>query len=146
MFLRQKQDQLKGCVIIVHDQAGRAALGTLIGFRQQVYGCFTRRGDALFDLLDAVTCRPEAITSLPGLSLEPEFRRGHGALYSAVTDGRVSEAGVRELLLGAALPGTGTTDAEPAGSDGLVWFAGDVSGWPRPDAATSPQRLAMFDK
>src|SRR5882757_761899 len=163
MFLREKQDRLKGCVIIVHDQAGVAALGRLVEFRQRVYDCVSRRPDAVFDLLDALTCRPEAVTSLPALSMEPEFRRGHGALYSALTDGRIEEAGLRELLLDAALldtrppdpdpdpapdpdPDPGPVEAGPTGSEGLVWFAGDVSGWPRPDAVTSPQRLAMFDK
>jgi hypothetical protein len=133
-------------VIIVHDQAGRAAFGTLMGFRQRAYQCFTRRADAVFDLLDAVTCRPEAVTSLPALSLEPEFRRGHGALYSALADGLVEETGVRELLLDTALLDTRPAGTETASSDGVAWFAGDVSGWPRPDAVTSPQRVAMFDK
>jgi len=138
-------------VIIVHDQAMAAALGTLAEFRQRVYDCLTRRPDAVFDLLDALTCLPGPVSSLPALSLEPEFRRGHGALYSAVTDGGVDEAGLRELLLDTALLDRGPTDAEapgtgPAGRDEVAWFAGDVSGWPRPDAVTSPQRLAMFDK
>jgi DDE superfamily endonuclease len=128
-------------VIIVHDPAVMAALGRLAGFRQRAYECFTRRADAMFDLLDALTCRPEPVSSLPGLSLEPEFRRGHGALYAALAEGRVDEAGLRELLLD-----TVPVDPVPGGRDGLVWFAGDVSGWPRPDAVTSPQRLAMFDK
>lgn len=141
VLAKEAMTQLKGCVIIVHDQAMAAALGTLTEFRQHVYDCLTRRSDALFDLLDALTCRPEAVTSLPGLSLEPEFRRGHGALYCAVTDGGVDEAGLRELLLDMALLDTGLS-----GRDEVAWFAGDVSGWPRPDAATSPQRLAMFDK
>src|SRR5882757_9829773 len=163
VLAKETRTRLKGCVIIVHDLAGTAALGRLVEFRQRVYDCLTRRPDAVFDLLDAVTCHGEAVTSLPALSLEPEFRRGHGALYSALADGRVEEAGLRELLLGTALldtrpadteaadtgpAGTGPTgrDAGPAGSEGVVWFAGDVSGWPRPDAVTSPQRLAMFDK
>jgi DDE superfamily endonuclease len=128
--------QLKGCVIIVHDQAITAALGTVAEFRQHVYNCLTRRRDAVFDLIDALACHAGPVSSLPALSLEPEFRRGHGALYSALADGGLDEARVRELLL----------DTVPAGRDGLVWFAGDVSGWPRPDAATSPQRVAMFDK
>jgi hypothetical protein len=149
--LRQNRIDLKGCVIIVHDQDGVAAVGRLVEFRQQVRDCFTRRGDAAFDLLDALTCHSGPVSSLPALSLEPEFRRGHGALYSALAQGRVEEAGLRELLLDTALVDTRPVDTRPVdtrpvGSDGVVWFAGDVSGWPRPDAVTSPQRLAMFDK
>lgn len=37
-------------------------------------------------------------------------------------------------------------DTVSQGRDGLVWFAGDVSGWRRRDAVTSPQRVAMYDK
>lgn len=136
MVLATEHNQLKGCVIIVHDQAMTAALGTLTRFRERVYQCVTRRADAVFDLLDALTCRPEAVFSLPGLSLEPEFRRGHGALYAALTAGRVDDARLREVLV----------ETVPAGRDGLVWFAGDVSGWRRKDAVTSPERVAMFDK
>lgn len=137
MFLAtETHDQLKGCVIIVHDQAMTAALGTLAEFRRRVYQCLTRRPDALFDLLDALTCRPDPVTSLPALSLEPEFRRGHGGLYAALTRGGVDLDRLRAVLL---------ADLPPAW-DGRRWFAGDVSGWPRPDAVTSPQRVAMFDK
>ena len=35
------------------------ALGRLSGFRREFYGCLTRRGDALFELTDAVL-RPGA--------------------------------------------------------------------------------------
>lgn len=136
MFLRQKQDLLKGCVIIVHDQAVSDAFGRLRVFRQGWHDCLTARDDALFELTDAVACRLGRVESVPGLSLEPEFRRGHGALYDGLTCGRVDETGLRGLLL----------ETVPAGTDGLVWFAGDVSGWPRPDAATSPERVAMYDK
>jgi hypothetical protein len=146
VLAKEATTRLKGCVIIVHDQDGVAAVGRLVEFRQQVRDCFTRRGDAAFDLLDALTCHSGPVSSLPALSLEPEFRRGHGALYSALAQGRVEEAGLRELLLDTALVDTRPVDTRPVGSDGVVWFAGDVSGWPRPDAVTSPQRLAMFDK
>jgi hypothetical protein len=70
------------------------------------------------------------------LSLEPEFRRGHGGLYDALSGGRIEVAGLRALLL----------NSVSAGRDGLVWVAGDVSGWPRPEAVCSPQRVAMYDK
>lgn len=113
-----------------------ARLGELITFRRGFYGCLTRRADGLFELADAVACRPGRAESLPALSLEPEFRRGHGGVYGALTAGRVDRDRLRVLLLATV----------PAGRDGRVWFAGDVSGWPRPDAVTSPERVAMFDK
>jgi hypothetical protein len=96
----------------------------------------TARADALFELVDAVACRPERVASLPGLSLEPEFRRGHGGLYAALTRGRIEESALRAALVATV----------PPGRDGLVWFAGDVSNWPRPDAVCSPQRLVVHDK
>jgi hypothetical protein len=40
----------------------------------------TRRGDALFELGDAVLCRQDRVQMLAELSLEPEHQRGHGAL------------------------------------------------------------------
>jgi DDE superfamily endonuclease len=105
-------------------------------FRRALYGCLTARRDALFELVDALTCRPGRVDSLPGLSLEPELRRGHGGLYAALTRGRIELDQLRELL----------ADTVAAGRDSLVWFAGDVSNWPRPDAACSPQRLRIFDR
>jgi hypothetical protein len=90
----------------------------------------------LFELVDALVCRPERAVSLPGLSLEPEFRRGHGSVYAALTVGGVDVDRLRALLL----------NTVPPGRDGLVWFAGDVSAWPRPQAVTSPGRVAMYDK
>jgi len=136
MFLRRMQDRLKGCVIIVPDRASMDAVGILTGFRQGWYECLTARADAVFALSDALACRPGPVESVPGLSLEPEFGRGHGALYDGLTSGRVDENALRALLLGTVAPGR----------DGVTWFAGDVSGWARPAAVTSPLRVAMFDK
>jgi hypothetical protein len=96
----------------------------------------TARADALFELCDAVVCRPGRAESLPALSVEPEFRRGHGGLYAALSSGGIDVARLCSVLLGTVV----------AGRDGLVWLAGDVSGWPRPQAVTSPQRVAMYDK
>ncbi|NBH03073.1 transposase, partial [Amycolatopsis sp. SID8362] len=90
----------------------------------------------MFELADAVASAPGRVGSLPGLSLEPEFRRGHGSVYAALTAGRIDESRLRRLLLAAV----------PAGRERLVWFAGDVSNWPRPEAVCSPQRLMVHDK
>lgn len=123
-------------MIIVHGGVGSSEVGVLMAFRQGFYDCLTRRRDALFELADAVAARPGRVDSAPALSLEPEFRRGHGALYDALSSGRVDAARLRRLLL----------DTVPPGRDGLLWFAGDVSNLPRPDAETSPERLAVHDK
>jgi hypothetical protein len=69
---------------------------------------------------------------LAELSLEPEFRRGHGALYDAVNCGEVQVARLRRAL--SALP-------LPAWDDGRIRLAADVSNWLWPDAEASPERL-----
>jgi hypothetical protein len=97
-----------------------------------VYRCLSRRGDALLELADAVLCRPGRVHMLAELSLEPECRRGHGAVYDAVNVGQVRIARLRRAL--AALP-------LPRWDDGRIRLAADVSNWLRPDAATSPGRL-----
>ena len=108
------------------------AHGMLARFRGELYRCFARRGDALFELCDAVLCRPERVHMLAELSLEPECRRGHGAVYDAVNAGRVQVARLRRALAGLPLP---------AWDDGRIRLAADVSSWLRPDAETSPERL-----
>jgi DDE superfamily endonuclease len=60
---------------------------------------------------------------LAELSLEPEHRRGHGALYDAVNRGRVEVARLRRALAGLPLP---------AWPDGRIRLAADVSSWLRP--------------
>jgi hypothetical protein len=77
---------------------GDPALGALREFRERLPGCLTARGDALFELADAVLCSDRPVRSLVQLSLEPEFRRGHGALYDALAAGRVDDERLFSLL------------------------------------------------
>jgi len=104
----------------------------LASFRRELYGCFTARADALFELADAVLCADGPVKTLVGLSLAPEHQRGHGALYDAVNCGRVEIARLRRAVAGLPLPGWG---------DGRIRLGVDVSPWLRPGAATSPDRL-----
>ncbi len=49
-------------------------------FRLGLYGCATRRADALFELCDTLVAGTHVATSPPPhLSLEPAFRRGWGS-------------------------------------------------------------------
>ena len=73
-------------------------LERLRGFRQSLYECLDGRADALFELADTVLCADHAVTSLVQLCLEPEFTRGHGALYDALSAGRISEEKLFSLL------------------------------------------------
>jgi DDE superfamily endonuclease len=104
----------------------------LTGFRGELYRCLTGRADALFELADAVLCQDRTVTDLARLSLVPEFRRGHGALYDGLNEGRADFARLRRAVAGLPLP---------AWPDGRIRLAADVSSWLRPDAAASPGRL-----
>lgn len=108
-----------------------AAFGELSEFRQDFYASLRRRADALFELADAVLCTDGPVTSLVGLSLAAEHRRGHGALYDAVNSGVVEVDRLRRALVGLPLP---------RDRDGRIVLTVDVSPWLRPDAATAEAR------
>jgi hypothetical protein len=108
------------------------SLAVLSRFRADFRACLAARGDELFELADAVLCADGPVRTLAGLSLAPEHRRGHGALYDAVSRGRIVIGRLRRALAGLPLP---------AWPDGRIRLAVDVSNWLRPDAATSPDRL-----
>jgi hypothetical protein len=123
---------LRAAMIRVRDAAQAGALGELSGFRREFYWCLPARADALFELADAVLCADGPVRTLAGLSLVPEHRRGHGALYDAVSHGRIAASRLRRVLAGLPLPRS---------ADGRLVLAADVSCWLRPGAATSPERL-----
>jgi hypothetical protein len=112
--------------------AGVESLAVLSRFRLDLRRCLATRGDELFELADAVLCADGPVRTLAGLSLVPEHRRGHGALYDAVNCGRIQAGRLRRALAGLPLP---------AWPDGRIRLAADVCNWLRPDAATSPERL-----
>jgi hypothetical protein len=130
----EKHDpQAKAVMDSLQDGLGRVeALGVLSRFRVGFYGCLTARADALFELADAVLCADGPVRTLVGLSLAPEHRRGHGALYDAVNHGRVEIGRLRREVAGLPLP---------RAADGRLVLGVDVSPWLRPGAATSPDRL-----
>jgi hypothetical protein len=69
-------------------------------FRSRLYACLTSRADAQFELADAILCADHAVTSLVQLSLVPQFRRGHGALYDALAAGQIDQEAFAQLLAG----------------------------------------------
>ena len=93
---------------------------------------FGMRRDVLFEVCDAVLCKQERVLMLAELSLEPECRRGHGAVYDALNCGEVRFGRLRRAL--SLLP---LREWE----DGRIRLAVDVSNWLRPDAEASPERL-----
>ena len=117
----------------LQDDAARVeALSVLSRFRLDFHGCLTARSDELSELADALLCTEGPVKTLVGLSLAPEHRRGHGALYDGVNRGRIDFARLRRTLAGLPLP---------RAADGRLMLAVDVSNWLRPGAATSPDRL-----
>jgi DDE superfamily endonuclease len=99
----------------------------LRAFRAGLFVAFGRRRDALLDVLDALLTAG-AFPSLAHLSLAPDHRRGWGSVYAALRRGHVHVEALRALLLRQPVP------------EGPPLYAVDVSVWPRPGAATSPER------
>ena len=114
------------------EDAGAGPLAVLARFRLDFHACLTARADEVSELTDAVLCADGPVGTLAGLSLAPEHRRGHGALYDAVNQGRISIGRLRRAVAGLPLP---------RAADGRLVLAADVSNWLRPGAATSPGRL-----
>ena len=102
-----------------------AARGRLVAFRRELHGCFSRRADALSELTDAMLCADGPVRSPAELSVEPEFRRGHGSVYDALAGGRIDMDRLRRLQV-AAMP--------PAAAGDPLMLGIDVTPLPRPDA------------
>jgi hypothetical protein len=116
----------------VQDAGAAGVLGQLSRFRQEFYGCLSARADTLFELGEAVLCVDGPVTSLVELSLAGEHRRGHGALYDSLNQGRIDSDRFRNVVARQQIPRC---------DDGRIVLAIDVSNWLRPDANTSPDRL-----
>jgi hypothetical protein len=71
---------------------------TLQQVRQQMYGCFGRSADALFNLSDALLSESQA-RSLPELSLSVFFQRRWPSVYEALQDGRINVERLREVFV-----------------------------------------------
>src|SRR5689334_3646414 len=117
---------------LLKDACDVEPLAVLSRFRVDFHACLMAYADELSELADAVLCADGPVRTLAGLSLAPEHRRGHGALYDAVSHGRVAIGRLRRSLAGLALL---------RAADGRLVLAADVSNWLRPGAATSAERL-----
>lgn len=109
---------------------GRGAGGgfeDLVEFRECLYGCLTKRGDAMFAVVDAL-CGPVVVESLAHLSLADGHERRHGSVYGALAHGRIDVDRLREELVLARDPGW------------PLVFAVDASTWCRNDADCSAER------
>ncbi|MGW5351449.1 NF041680 family putative transposase [Streptomyces sp. NPDC004031] len=110
----------------------REAFAEASRFRGEFYECLGARRDELFELSDAVLCAEGAVKSPVDLTLLPEHRRGHGAMYGGLDHGRIDVGRLRNVLAGLSLPRF---------EDGRLVPAVDVSPWLRSDAPCSADRL-----
>jgi hypothetical protein len=108
-------------------------LNTLQGFRHEVYACFTRASDALFNTVDALLTETQA-QSFPELSLSPYFQRRWCSLYEAFADGRIDQGRLRQVFVKYLLPAQG----EP------IWLGLDATSIQRPQSRTSPDRTVVY--
>lgn len=100
----------------------------LAAFRRELYGCFGRWADTLFELVDALAGASRPIRSVAELMFEPVLRRGWGSLYQALEHGEIDVAAARDLLA--------RYVRVPA--DAPMMFAVDVSKIPRPQTRYVP--------
>lgn len=119
-------------VSLLPDVVRKEAFAEASRFRGEFYECLTARRDELFELTDALLCVEGPVVSPVGLTLVPEHRRGHGALYGALNHGRIDVERLRTVLAGLSLPRF---------EGGRLVLAVDVSPWLRSDAPCSADRL-----
>lgn len=82
-------------------------------------------------MADAVLCAEGAVKSPVDLTLLPEHRRGHGAMYGGLNHGRIDVDRLRTVLAGLPLPRF---------DGGRLVLAVDVSAWLHSDAPCSAER------
>lgn len=108
-------------------------INTLRQFRHDLYDCFPRAKDVLFNTIDALMTETQA-KSFPEISQSPWFARKWSSLYEAFEDGRIDEKCLREVFM-RYLP-------TPV-ADKRLWIGIDTSSIARPAAVTSADRTAQ---
>ena len=103
--------------------------------RQQMYNCFERSADALFNLSDALLSEPHA-RSLPELSLSAFFQRRWSSVYEALQDGRINVEQLRDVFVQALI------ESKPA--DEPIWLGLDSSSMQRLEAKSSRDRGMIY--
>jgi hypothetical protein len=106
---------------------------TLRQFRHDIYDCFPKAKDALFNTIDALMSEPQA-TSLPEITQSLWFERQWSSVYEGLEDGRIDQSALRDIFWRYAprpLPGH------------RLWMGIDVSGIARPFSGTAADRTAL---
>jgi len=109
-------------------------LNTLQAFRHEVYRCFDRAADALFNTVDALLTETQA-HSFPELSLSPWFERRWCSLYEAFEDGRIDQERLRQVFA--------TYLLRPVEGE-RVWLGIDATSIERPESQTAPDRTVVY--
>lgn len=105
-------------------------------FRQRLLTVFTRRADALFELIDALLLVTDPRSPVE-LCTSPAFRRRFSMVYDALRKGQVDDATARAVLATAE-----PEDAVTVG--GYAVYAADSTPAPRPEAPTLPDRGKVY--
>ena len=109
-------------------------LNTVQRFRHEVYGCFSRAADALFNTVDALLTETQA-QSFPELSLSPWFERRWCSLYEAFEDGQIDQNRLRQVFVRYLLrPVEGKS----------IWLGIDATSIERPQSKTSLDRTVVY--
>ncbi|MFJ2675878.1 NF041680 family putative transposase [Streptomyces sp. NPDC087525] len=119
-------------VSLLPDAVRREAFAEASRFRREFYECLTTRSDELFELVDPILCADGAVKTPVDLTLLPEHRRGHGAMYGGLNHGQIDVGRLGTVLAGLPLPRF---------DGGRLVLAVDVSPWLRSDAPCSAERL-----
>lgn len=102
--------------------------------RHEIYTCFSRAADALFNTVDALVTETQA-HAFPELSLSPFFERRWSSLYEAFEDGRIDHERLRGVFaMYSPLPLVGTR----------VWWGIDASSIQRPESPTARDRSVVY--
>ncbi len=109
-------------------------LNTLQDFRHEVYRCFDRAADALFNSVDALLTETQA-HSFPELSLSPLFERRWCSLYEAFEDGQIDQNRLRQVFVRYLV--------RPLERQ-QVWLGIDATSIERPQSKTSPDRTVVY--
>jgi hypothetical protein len=108
-------------------------INTVRQFRHDIYDCFLRAKDALFNTVDALMAETQA-NSFPEISQSLWFERKWSSLYEAFADGHIDEKRLREIFA------SYLVESNPGER---LWIGIDASNIARPDAVTSADRTAQ---
>jgi hypothetical protein len=102
-------------------------------FRHDIYDCFPKAKDALFNTIDALMSEPQA-KSLPEITQSLWFERQWSSIYEGLEDGRIDHVALRKVFWRSLVHVV---------SGHRLWIGIDVSGIARPSSVTAADRTAL---